>query len=224
MIYFPLSKFVDSAETIVAPGANITAEGQALVRAPGAPASGVTVSMADDDTEIFAGFAVAGVSAAPMALLYASKVEEFVVPASGVVTLAFTPVTGQLFAYNLTTSEAVEGTAITDNTVTGLTAGNTVRITYKYALSAVQARSLQGDVQPGGYAGEYVGQIGLVKRGAIFTSEFDSAVDWSKATEIRLAPNGQITDQNGTGATIKGYVIAVPNTETPFLGLEFSAA
>jgi hypothetical protein len=224
MIYFPLSKFVDSAETVVAPGAVITAEGQALVRAPGAPATGVTVSMADDDTEIFAGFSIAGVSAAPMPVYYASKVEEFIVPASGVVSLAFTPVPGELFAYNLTTSTAVAEPEVTENTVIGLTAGNTLRITYKYALSAVQARALQGDVQPGGYAGEYVGQIGLIKRGLIFTDQFDSSVDWSAATGIRLAPNGMVTNQDGEGAEIKGYVVSVPNVETPFLGIEFSAA
>jgi hypothetical protein len=228
MIYFPLSKFVDSAETVVAPGAAITAEGQALVRMPGAPAKGVTPSMAADDTEIFAGFAVAGVSAAPLALTHASKVEEFVVPASGVATLAFTPVANELSVFNLTTMAAVApaGPASTGAgpTLTGLTAGTTVRVTYKYALSAVQARALQGDVQPGGYAGEYVGQVGLIKRGLIFTDQFDASVDWSAATEIKLAANGTITDQSGTGAAIKGYVVTVPNVETPFLGIEFSAA
>lgn len=224
MIYFPLSKFPDSAEAVVAPGARITAEGQALVRAPGAPASGVTPSMAADDTEIFAGFSIAGVSAAPLPLLYATKVEEFVVPASGVVGLAFTPVAGELFVINLTTGLAVATPSVTGNNVTGLTAGNTVRVTYKYALSSIQARALQGDVQPGGYAGEYVGQIGLIKRGLIFTSEFDATVNWAVATEIRLAPNGQITNQDGDGAKIEGYVVAIPNVETPMLGIEFSAA
>lgn len=224
MIYFPLSKFVDSAETMVAPGAVITAEGQALVRAPGAPAAGVTPSMAADDSEIFAGFAVAGVSAAPLPLLYASKVEEFVVPASGVATLAFAPVAGQLFAFNTTTNAAIASPTIVGQKVTGLAAGNTVRITYKYALSAVQARALQGDVQPGGYAGEYVGQVGLIKRGLIYTSEFDASVNWAAATEIKLDVNGMITDQSGAGAAIKGYVVALPNVETPFLGIEFSAA
>jgi hypothetical protein len=224
MIYFPLSKFVDSAETVVAPGAVITAEGQALVRAPGAPAAGVTPSMAADDTEIFAGFAVAGVSAAPLPLLYASKVEEFVVPGSGVVSLAFAPVAGQLFAYNITAGAAIAAPTVTGNKVTGLPAGNTVRVTYKYALSAVQARNLQGDVQPGGYAGEYVGQVGLIKRGLIYTSQFDAAVNWAAATEIKLAVNGMITDQTGDGAAIKGYVVALPNVETPYLGIEFSAA
>lgn len=227
MIYFPLSKFPDSAETIVAPGVAIGAEGQALVRAPGV--TGVMPSAAADDTEVFVGFAIAGVSAAPLAITEASKVEEFVVPSSGVVTLAFTPKAGQLAVFNLTTNAAVvpAGPAATGVGTTLTVAGsgsNIVRVTYKYVLDAVKARALQGDVQPGGYAGAYVGQIGLVKRGLIFTDQFDAAVDWSAATAIKLAADGKLTNEDGDGAQINGYVVAVPGVENPFLGIEFSAA
>lgn len=227
MLYLPLSKFPDSAETVVAPGAVITAEGQALVRAPGAVSTGVTPSMAADASEIFAGFAIAGVSAAPLVASYANKVEEFVVPASGSVTLAQTPVAGQITVFNVTTGAVVAitgGVTLTGKTIAGLTAGNTVRVTYKYALTVVQARALQGDVQPGGYAGAYVGQVGLVKRGLIYTSEFDAGVNWAAATAIKLDANGLVTDQTGAGATINGYVVSVPTQDVPYLGLEFSAA
>ena len=224
MLYFPNGRAVDSSEAVVAPGANIVAEGQALVRAIGAPASGVQQAMAADGTEIFVGFAIAGVSAAPLPALYQNKVETFVVPVGGVVSLALTPVAGQLAAFNVTTGLAISSPTVSGHTVTGLTAGQTVRVTYKYALTVIQARALQGDVQPGGYAGAYVGQIGVIKRGVVYTSEFDAAVDWSLATAIKLAPNGQITDQSGTGATINGYVVSIPGEEVPFLGIEFSAA
>ncbi len=227
MIYFPLSKIVDSAETVTAPGASITSEGQALVRAVGAPATGVQQSMAADANEIFAGFAIAGVSAAPLPALYAAKVEESVVPGSGIVTLAQTPVAGQLAIYDLTTGAAVPlggGIAVVNNTVTGLTAGNNVRTTYKYALTVIQSRNLQGDVQPGGYAGAYVGQIGLAKRGLLYTDQFDAAVNWGAATGIKLAANGLITNQAGAGALIQGYVVSIPSQEVPYLGIEFSAA
>jgi hypothetical protein len=224
MIYFPLSRFPDSAETIVAPGVAIGAEGQALVRAPGV--TGVMPAAAEDDTEVFVGFAVAGVSAAPLAITEASKVEEFVVPASGVVTLAFTPKAGELAVYNLTTKEpeVAAGPASTGvgPTLIDMTPGTTARITYKYTLNAVQARALQGDVQPGGYAGAYVGQIGLIKRGLIFTDQFDAAVDWAAATAIKLAADGKLTNEEGDGAQINGYVVAVPGVENPFLGIEFS--
>ena len=130
MIYFPLSKFVDSAEVVTAAGAIITAEGQALVRAPGAPASGVMQSMAASATEIFAGFAVAGVSAAPLPNAYAVQVETFVVPGSGIVALAYTPVAGQVLVQDVTAGSDVATPTVVANTITGLTAGDTVNVTY----------------------------------------------------------------------------------------------
>lgn len=223
MLYLPLSKFVDSAETAVAPGVSISAEGQALVRVAGAPAQGAMPSTGVGTHEIFAGFAIAGVSAAPFLAAYNNKVETFVVPSSGIVTLAFVPVAGQLLAWDVT-ANADAAPTVNDNVLSDLTAGHTVTVTYKYAMTVVQSRAAQGDVQPGGYAGDYVGQVGLVKRGLIYTSEFDASVDWAAATAIKLSGNGIVTDQNGTGTTINGYVVAVPSTEVPYLGLEFSAA
>lgn len=223
MLYLPLSKFSDSAETVVAPGAVITAEGQALVRAVGAPSTGVQPSAAGS-SEIFAGFAFAGLSAAPMAALYANKVETFLVPFAGAVTLEFAPAAGQLFVLDVTAGAQDSTVSVTGKVLSGLVAGNTVTVTYKYALTVIQSRALQGDVQPGGYAGASVGQIGLVKRGLIYTSEFNAGVNWAAATAIKLAANGQVTDQSGSGATINGYVVSVPGEEVPFLGINFSAA
>jgi hypothetical protein len=182
--------------------------------------------MAADGSEIFAGFAIAGVSAAPLIASYANKVEEFVVPASGSVSLAQTPVAGQIVVVNAASGAVIAitgGVSLTGKVIAGLTAGLTVRVTYKYALTVVQARALQGDVQAGGYAGSYVGQVGLVKRGLIYTSEFDASVNWAAATAIKLAANGQITNQSGSGATIKGYVVSLPTQDVPFLGIEFDS-
>ncbi len=219
MIYFPLTKLVDSAEAVVSPTANITAEGQALVKV----ANGVAPATGAAD-EIFAGFAVLGVSAAPLPALYATKVESFVVPGSGIVRLGQTPVAGQLAAFNNTAAAAIATPTVAGQTVTGLTAGNTVTVTYKYAVTVIQSRALQGDVQPGGYAGAYVGQAGLGKRGLIYTDQFDASVNWAAVKEIKLAANGQLTGDAGTGEALKAYVVSVPNQEVPFLGLEFSAA
>jgi hypothetical protein len=110
------------------------------------------------------------------------------------------------------------------NTVTGLTAGDVVNVTYQYTLTTIQARALVGDVQPGGYVGAYVGQSGIVKRGTVYTDQFDASKNWAAATAIKLAANGQLTDQTGTGVAIVGYVVAAPGVDVPFLGLEFSAA
>ena len=84
MFYLPSTKTVDSNEAILAPGAVLHAESQAMVRVPGATAAGVQPSTGAAG-EIFVGFAFAGVSAAPFPEAYTNKVETFVVPASGIV-------------------------------------------------------------------------------------------------------------------------------------------
>lgn len=228
MFYFPLTRIVDSAEFAVAAGATITAEGQALVASMTNGVFGVKPS-AGGAGEVFVGLAVAGTSAAPFAASYASKVEVLTVPASGTLTLQFAPVTGQAALYNTGTNAAlaIDGTTVTlaSNKISGLTPGLTFRVTYKYALTVNQARALQGDVQPGGNAGDQLGSIGVVKRGSVFTTEFDASKNWAAATGLKLAANGQITDQTGSGVTITGaFVTNVPSATNPYLGFEFSAA
>lgn len=223
MIYGPLSKYPDSAEAAVAPGAVITAEGLALVRAVGAQAAGVLPSTGTS-ADVFVGFSIAGTSAAPFAEGYTNKIETFTVPATGNVNLQFAPVTGQVFVFDNTSNSAVASPTVVGKQVQGLTVGDQVTVTYKFPLTVVQARALTGDVQPGGYSGAYVGQIGCIKRGLIYTSEFDASKNWAAASAIKMAANGQLTDQSGSGNAINGYIVAVPGSDVPFLGLEFSAA
>lgn len=222
MFYLPFSKFVDSSEAAVAPGAIIQAEGQALVRVAGASAAGVLPSTGQS-TDIFVGFAIAGTSAAPFPEAYTNKVEQFVVPSTGIVTLQLTPVAGQVFVFDNTTGAPAISPTVAGSSISGLVSGDEVTVTYKYPVSVIQSRALQGDLQPGGYVGAYVGQIGLIKRGLVYTSEFDASKNWAAATSIKLAANGQITDQSGSGVIVPGYVVALPSQDEPFLGLEFSA-
>lgn len=222
MIYGPYSKYIDSAEAMVAPGAVIDAEGLVLVRAAGAQAAGVMPSTGGT-AELFAGFSIAGTSAAPFMEGFANKQETLTVPATGTVTLQFAPIANQTFVFDLSTNTAVATPTVSGKNVTGLAAGDDVVVTYKYQLSVVQARSLQGDVQPGGYSGAYIGQIGCIKRGLIYTSEFDASKNWAAATSVKAAAGGQVTDQTGTGIALNAQIIAVPSSEVAFLGLEFSA-
>jgi hypothetical protein len=222
MIYGPFSKYVDSAEVVVAPGAVIDAEGLVLVRAAAAQSAGVMPSTGAA-TELFAGFSIAGTSAAPFLEGFANKQETLTVPATGTVTLQFAPLANQTFVYDVSTGAAVANPSVSGKNITGLSAGDQVIVTYKYQLSVVQARSLQGDAQPGGYSGAYVNQIGLVKRGIIYTSEFDASKNWAAATSVKSAAGGQVTDQSGSGFVLPAQIIAVPTSEVTFLGLEFSA-
>lgn len=222
MIYGPFTKTLDSSEARVAPGAVIDAEGMVLVRANGAQAAGVLPSTGGT-AEQFAGFSIAGTSAAPFAEGFSNKQETFIVPANGKVTLQFAPVPTQFFVFDVDANAAVPGATLAGNVISGLTAGNQVVVTYKYSLSVVQARALYGDVQPGGYSGAYVGQIGLLKRGMIYTDQFDASKNWAAATGVKSAAGGQVTDQSGSGITLPAQIIAVPNAEVAYLGLEFSA-
>ena len=224
-LYLPFTKLADSYEAVAAPGAVFTAEGQALVRTAGASAQGVLPSTGTAN-DIFAGFAIAGTSALPFPESYYNKVEQFVANSSGAITLSLTPVSGQVFILDNTTGAPATGYTVTGTQVTGLTAGDTVTVTYKYALTVVQERVLFGDIQPGGYVGAYVGQIGVASRGAIYISEFDASANWAAATGIYLAANGQVTDQVHKGASavqIPVNVIAVPGQDQPYLGIHFSA-
>ncbi len=221
MLYTPLNKFADSGEVKVAPGVVIAAEGIALVRAAGAQSAGVTPATGTS-ADIFVGFAIAGTSAAPFAEGYANKVETFIVPAGGTGKLAFAPVTGQVSVFDLTLNAPDTTFTVSGKDLSGLTAGSEVSVTYKYPLTVVQARALSGDIQPGGYVGAYVDQIGAAKRGVIYTSEFDASVDWASVTAIKMAANGQLTGDAGAGVAINAVVIAVPGTEVPYLGIEFS--
>lgn len=227
MIYGPFSKYVDSSEAIVAPGAVIDHEGMVLVRSKTAQFQGVKPSTGTAD-DLFAGFSIAGTSAAPFIEGFANKQETFSADIVGTsVELQFAPLPNQVFAFDLSTNAAVTPITVTGKTVSGLTPGHAVQITYKYTLTVVQARSLQGDQQPGGYSGAYVGQIGLLKRGLIYTSEFDASKNWMAATEVRTGAGGQVTDQSGSaggpGVVIPAQIVAIPSSEVTFLGLEFSA-
>jgi hypothetical protein len=223
MIYGPFSKYVDSADVAVAPGVVIDAEGLALVRNKSAQSQGVMPSTGTA-ADLFAGFSYAGTSAAPFAEGYAVKVESGLTSlAPGVVSLVFAPVANSVLVIDASTGAAITTFTVSGKTLTGIAAGTIVNVTYKYALSVVQARALYGDIQPGGYSGAYIDQIGLVKRGVIYTDQFDSSKNWAAATDVKMAAGGQLTDQSGSGLSIPCQIVALPGVEVPFLGLEFSA-
>lgn len=225
MFYMPKTALFDAEEGVLSKNAAISAEGQALV----ATADGLKPSEGTSG-EVFAGFACQRVSATPFLENYYVRVEELTVATAGSLVLQREPLSGDVVGlFDLNAGAAIEGeTTVSGTTIknSNLTEGMDVRVTYKYALSVIEAKSIMGDVQPGGPSGATVGQIGFISRGTVFTNCFDTSVDWTKATAIKLGANGIITDQSGTGVQIKGYVLAdgIPSAMYPFLGIKFSAA
>lgn len=222
------TRIFDSSDMRLAKSAKIIAEGQALVYVPGevglAPSKG-------EAGEIFAGFVMRRTSAAPVIEDYMTKVERFVIaaPEEGdpAVELQFEPLSASVCVIDLGTGTAIDAPTVEGKVISSASFKNDmeIEVVYKYALSVVQARAIFGDIQPGGAAGDLLGQVGCAKRGQIFTSWFDTTVNWRTAKQIKLAANGMITNEKGSGEVLPGaYVVAVPNADEPFLGIEFSAA
>lgn len=221
MLYFPQTKQYVSIELPVAPGSVVTAEGQALVSDTTAGVYGVKPSTGAS-TDNFVGVAVGQ----QMALLFLPKVEEAVHDTSNTFTLARTPAAGSLSVYNLTTGAVVPASgggawSLSGDVVTldAGTQGASLQYTYRFAPTVNEARAFQGDVYPGGPAGSVVDQIGVIKNGVVYTTEFDAAVNWHATNPtVRVAANGLFTI-GGSGTVVACSIVAIPSVTQPFLGL-----
>lgn len=221
MIYFPQTKGYVSQEFAVAPAATITAEGQALVNSLVGGIFGVKPSTGASG-ESFVGLAVSQ----QITIGSVSRVEEYVVPVSNVVTLSRTPSSGTVSVYDKTAGAVVPASGGgawsltgTTLTLTSTQTGHEIAVYFKYVASANEARLLQGDVYPGGAAGNVVGQVGVIKNGTIFTSEFDTTVDWNQTNPaVTLGANGQLTI-GGSGTVVQCSIVSVPSATSPFLGV-----
>lgn len=220
MLYFPNGRPALSTELPIASGASIAAEGQCLVGSTAAGGVFGVAPSAGSAGENFLGFAVSQ----QIAVTAFPKVEEKVSPNTDIITLARTPNASSLTVWNVTTSTLLVVT--TDYTVSGKTVtmgssyrGHTIRFIYKFTPTAVEARAIQGDVYPGGAAGTSIGQVGIFQKGTVYTSEFNSAVDWQAANPaVKTGANGLVTI-GGSGATIDCVIVQIPSTTNPYLGL-----
>lgn len=224
MIYFPLSAVSRSSEVALNPAATLAGDGQVMVSAlvngvaMASPSAGVA-------TEQFIGFSVLSTSAAPFVPTTAVKVQEIVIPVSGLVTVARTPLAGTVFAYDNSAGSAITVVSVAASVVDlgAANAGKTARVQYRYTLSVVEARSIVGDIQPGNYAGTSYGTVGVAQTGVIYTDQFNSGVNFAAATSLKTDVNGRISDQTASGATVNAIVKYLPTLGNPFLGLEFNA-
>lgn len=229
-IYAPLSQIVRSREVPLQAAVTLADEGIALVGGFVGDVWGAKPSTGSG-TEVFLGFAIAQTSAAPFLPTSVARVQEAIVPAGGAITLAQTPTASTTSVYDVTAGAAVAGgdlavsgavATITANGGVGAT-GNKVIITYRYALTVAEAKSRYGDVQPGGYVGNQMNTCGLVQSGIIYTNAFNTARQWRAATGVKLAANGLLDDNNGSGTAINANVVSLPTVDYPFLGVEFNA-
>jgi hypothetical protein len=224
MLYFPKTRVSVSLELPIAVGASVQAEGIALVADNTTPVFGVKPS-AGVAGELFLGVSISQ----EFPLLAYPKVEENVQPVANTLVLARTPIAGSLAVFDITSGLAlVLGTDYTISaktlTLVAGTVGHSIRSTYKFVPTAFEAETIMGDVYPGGAAGTRFGQVGVLKSGPIYTTEFDAAINWAQATPVmKTGANGQFT-VGGNGALVPGVVIQVPNIASPFLGILLASA
>lgn len=107
--------------------------------------------------------------------------------------------------------------------------GHTLAVAYRYPPTTLQWTFLQGMQLPGGPSGPYLGQMDVAQRGDVYTSEFDTQVNWSAYTNQAVGVNnttGLFTFGLGGGQTnIAGAtLIALPGVSSPFLGIAIDVA
>lgn len=232
MLKYNLTRVLRSQERDIAPGVNITAEGTPLVAVySGGEFVGVK-PCAGAAGEKFLGFSQSQ-QLAPLTLALAS---EFTVAAAAG-SLPKTAISGTIRLVDVTTGVTLTaGSAananeyevdgnLRDIVFNAGQNGHVIRAFQRYSPTLLEARSAQGDILPGGAASLQYGRIGAIEAGDVYTSEFDTTVDWAATASVKLAPNGLLTGAAGSGVAIaSAVVISVPTPAYPFLGLRIGVA
>jgi len=228
MLIYKNSRFHSDAEFPVAQGATVDAEGQILVADYNFGDFGVKKSTGAA-TEKFVGVS----KAQQMTLTALPEYAEFVVDATLAATLLHTPIAGSAGARNETngvalvvaaaaspTDVGVVGTAVTFHTSMQ---GKRVTISYRYVPTTIEAQAIQGHIPAGGAAALALNRVGVAKAAEIYTTEYDTTVDWASNGVVKCGANGLFTI-GGTGQDVPhAYVVQVPTASNPVLGVSFSA-
>jgi hypothetical protein len=229
---FTKTRILESIEVPVQNGFTVTAEGQALVADYTGGVFGVKPATGAS-TDVYYGVSIAQ----QITLLYLPYFEAttLTIPATApyTITLTNTPAAGTLRVYNATAGSAITSSTSPPGTGTYYLAGNVltfnaaqaganVLISYRYSPTTVQALTFQGDIPPGGATSLYLGTMGVILKGQVATTEFDTTVDWTGVTSpvLKLAANGLYTI-GGSGATVpNAVVVQLPSVSDPTLVFE----
>lgn len=225
MLNFNFCRMDRSVSRKVASSVMITAEGQALV-VDNSVANGVKPSAG------VAGEKFAGVSISQqLTLEVLPKHESLVVDGSSQVTLSREPVSGTLRIFDETNdtvqSAGTPGEVDNEYSISGKVVtfnaarqGDTMSIAYRYNPTVAEAKTIQGDILPGGQADALLDTVGVLVAGDVYTTEYDTSVDWSAdPVVVSLGANGLFT-VGGSGVKLDNVrVIERPSPDNQFLGL-----
>jgi len=230
MFDFARTRIEASREIPTSPLYQITSEGLALVsdlyngRGVVRPSSGTNAN------EIFAGFSLAQNIAGTAAI----QVEDLLVPANAPYTVALqqspdaaantlvkTSGTGVL-TYNVAVGAGQFNLVNNVVTFNAAQAGQSVKVVYRYNLSALAAEMLYGDQPIGKTAASILNSVSVITKGVVFTDNYNTSDDYSTAVDgsvpVIAGANGQI-QLGGTGARVTGRIVHVPTADVPFLGV-----
>lgn len=232
MLQFDKTRILESVEVPVQTGFTVTAEGQALVSDYTAGVFGVKPSTSGAGQ--FYGVSIAQ----QLTLLYLPMMESVVtptispVPTTFTVTLARTP-SGNIRFYDVTGAVALtpgnpaanaNEYILTGNVLTlnyaAQGAGKTLALSYRYSPTTVEALTVQGDIPPGGAANLTLGTMGVIRKGRIATTEFDTSVDWSAGGALTVGANGLFT-LGGATSVPNAVIVEVPGVSTTTPALVF---
>jgi len=227
MINLSASRINRSDEQPLNPAAVLSAVGAAMVQGP----LGTVTPGTGGSGELFVGASLSQ----PLTLLNFPKVEALIPSAANTVTLFATPLSGTLRVIDTATNATITlGTpsssatqySISGNVVTVNVArvGVSTTFFYQYAPTTVQARTLQGDIQPGGAASLSTGTVGVIRAGLIFTTEYDPTVDWTAANPaVKVGANGRFTI-GGSGAVVPNAQVIQFPVATSLTGSQVGSA
>lgn len=231
MLYFPNTRIELSLERPVAAGVVIGAEGMGMVADYTGGIFGVKPSTGVAADDKFVGVGInrvidalarpnieSGVVAANAQVLsFAPQAGTLRVLANGVL---LTVVPGGPPAAGQVQIDGVNPKKLNFNAAEN---GQSTVVTYRFALTVAQAIAIQGMQDPGGPAGRYLGQMGLITRGDVYTDQFDTLADWSVANPVlTLGAAGQFS-QGGAGAVVPATIIALPVVGSALLGFHVNA-
>lgn len=222
MLYYKKSRFVESHSKPIALGAPKYEEGMALVAVDVNGELHLKPS-AGTSAEIFYGVAIFDHDA-PQVIPVVEQIIATGAAQTRVIAGIDTDsvrITANGAALNGATPEA----SITGQTVTvpaGTAAGTVIEVTGLIAATAQNLWVFGGNYDGVPSALEGGADIGAMRSGAAFTSNFDTSATWVVGITPRLGPNGTFT-VGGTGALATGVIVShIPSPEVPFLGLEVS--
>lgn len=207
----------ESVERNIAPGYTIDDEGKALIsQYPRGSEYGVAQSAGA------AGERFVGVSLS-MPIDSTTLPETYLITLSGTTfTLDHEPLgTGYLYVYDQTdgveitsgdpanTNEySLSGSTLTFNSAKD---GHDLRIQSRYNATVLEIQMIHGNEYPGGPAHPTTGTVGVILKGDVYTSEFDTAVDWSGDPDVYLGADGRFTTDNTGELVANAHVIHVPD-------------